>query len=289
MIRVLVTGGNSQLAQCLSEITNDQTNNEIQFHFRSKDQLDITSDKELQVYFRSHEFDYCINCAAYTNVELAEDEPEKAMEVNAKATLSLAKLCKEYNRKLIHISTDYVFDGKADQPYKVTDTTRPISSYGQSKLQGELNIINTMETYFIIRASWLYSPYGKNFVKTMFNLIQKQQPLEIVNSQTGSPTSCYDLAAFLLFIIMNSELPFGIYHFASDNSATWYDIVQHMVNRSPDYPPTKLKAVSSFPSKASRPAYSVLDLSKTKKVYPEIRSWEEGVDEVMEKIAQRKV
>lgn len=280
MKRVLVTGGNSQLAMCLAEVIKDG-DNDYHYLFSSKEELDITSYEQLELFFEQQNFETCINCAAYTNVELAEEEYDKALKVNATAIQNIAKLCKRFNRRLIHISTDYVFDGNASYPYKVEDLPNPLNSYGKSKLQGEYNIINEMTDYCIIRSSWLYSPYGKNFVKTMYGLLSQNRSINVVDTQIGSPTSCYHLAKFMVFLTENEVHETGIFHFASTNKASWYDIVAHMSKAFVNYPKELLKPVSDYPSKAARPNYSVLDVSKTENIYPNMHTWEEGVDEVV--------
>ena len=285
MKRILVTGGDSQLALCLSEIIKNR-GNDYEYLFKSKDELDITSIEALTDFFKDQEFDVCINCAAYTNVELAEDEPERAMQVNAAAVHNLAILCKEFNKQLIHVSTDYVFDGNSSNPYKETDDPNPINSYGRSKLQGELIISKELTDYYIIRSSWLYSPYGKNFVKTMFELLSQNKPINVVNSQIGSPTSCYDLAKFLIFLIEEEPNNFGIIHFASNNKASWYDIVRYMSESFNEYPKEQLKPIMNYPSKAARPHFSVLAVNKVENMYAELRSWEQGVDEVLNKLRE---
>ena len=161
MKTVLVTGANGQLGQCIQKVQQQHPN--ITFHFKSSKELDITDTIAIRAYFSENTIDYCVNCAAYTNVELAESEEDKAYLVNAKAAKNLAKTCAENNITLLHVSTDYVFDGTKTSPYVETDITNPISVYGASKLKGEKNIQAVAEKYFIIRTSWLYAEFGKNF------------------------------------------------------------------------------------------------------------------------------
>ena len=168
MIKILATGGNGQLAQCIKDIV--KNDDELDVDFQDLPYLDITNKQQLELYFLKNELDYCINCAAYTAVDLAEEQSDLAYAVNAEGPKNLAEVCKKYQVKLLHISTDFVFDGKKQTPYIETDIPNPLGVYGASKWQGERNIQEAMETYFIIRTSWLYSEYGNNFMKTMLRL-----------------------------------------------------------------------------------------------------------------------
>ena len=168
VIKILVTGGNGQLAQCIKDVIKCYKN--LAADFQDLPDLDITNKQQLELYFSKNEFDYCINCAAYTAVDLAEEQSDLAYSVNADGPKNLAEVCKKHQVKLLHISTDFVFDGKKQTPYIETDTPNPLGIYGASKWQGERNIQEVMEDYFIIRTSWLYSQYGNNFMKTMLRL-----------------------------------------------------------------------------------------------------------------------
>ena len=227
MKTVLVTGANGQLGQCIQKIHNQFP--DISFHFKSSSELDITNSNAINDYFSKHTIDYCVNCAAYTNVELAESEEEKAYFVNAEAAKQLAKACKEYNTTLLHISTDYVFDGKKETPYIETDTTNPISVYGASKLKGEQYIQEIFQNYFIIRTSWLYAEYGKNFYKTILQKAAEKANLTITTEQKGTPTNANDLAELILEIIKTDNTDFGIYHFSNEGEATWYDFTKEII------------------------------------------------------------
>ncbi|NND25731.1 MAG: dTDP-4-dehydrorhamnose reductase [Flavobacteriaceae bacterium] len=278
--RVLVTGANGQLAQSIKRLFEANEEN-IFYFFANRTVLDITQQERLKAHFKTNQYDYVVNCAAYTNVDGAEDDPESAFLSNAKAVEYLAKYCNEYEMVLIHISTDYVFDGKKEGAYSETDETNPINVYGASKLKGEKILQQTTSKHYIIRASWLYSPYGKNFLKTMSNLIKNQTALKVVDTQKGSPTSCFELARFIHFIIGHHDIEFGTYHFAAKNYTTWFGFAQYISSFYPDYKSSDLKPVSEFISKAKRPTNSVLAIDKTEKIYPDFMQWEAGVDEIM--------
>ncbi|MEJ6791724.1 MAG: dTDP-4-dehydrorhamnose reductase [Lacinutrix sp.] len=259
--KILVTGANGQLGQTIKELYNKNDDN-IQFVFASKKELDITNFKELSNFFSLNKYNYCINCAAYTNVEQAEESIELAFKINAEAVKNLAKLCKKHKIILIHISTDYVFDGTKEIPYLETDQTNPINQYGKSKLKGEQYISNALKEHFIIRTSWLYSNYGKNFVNTIVNKIKEKAKLKITTAETGTPTSCIDLSYFLYALIKNKSKNYGIYHFSNEGAATWYDLAVEIEKSLNSQHKNKLDKVAGFKTKAKRPKYSVMSKNK---------------------------
>lgn len=281
MKTILVTGANGQLAKTIREHYSNKKD-EINLKFVSKQDLDITNKNDIDSLFLNGKFDFCINCAAYTNVEAAESDKDQAYKVNAIAVEYLALACKKYNTKLIHISTDYVFDGKSHIPYKETDQTNPINEYGKSKLFGEELIQKILTEYFIIRTSWLYSSYGNNFVKTIINKILDNNPLNITTTQTGTPTSCVDLADFIFKIITLKEPSYGIYHFSASNEATWYSFATQIASSFNEYELDNITPVGFFPTKAARPEYSVLDNSKAQKIIDKKIQWEDSVDKVVD-------
>ena len=200
--KVLVTGANGQLGKTIEELFSINDAN-LEFTFVSKENLDITNEDELLLYFKANKFDYCINCAAYTNVEQAEKTPEIAYKVNAEGVKNLAQVCKDANTILIHISTDYVFDGEKSEPYLVSDIPNPINEYGKSKLLGEQYIQKSLCNYFIIRTSWLYSKkYGKNFYKSILDKAKVEKELLITDEQIGCPTNTVNLAQFIHQLII---------------------------------------------------------------------------------------
>jgi len=281
MKTVLVTGANGQLGQCIQKIQNQHLG--IHFHFKTSSELDITDEKAVHNYFSNHAIEYCVNCAAYTNVELAESETDKAYLVNSESVKHLAEACAKHNTTLIHISTDYVFDGTKTEPYLETDKTNPISVYGASKLQGEQHIQEVAQKYFIIRTSWLYAEFGKNFYKTIVQKAKEKADLTITTEQKGTPTNANDLAELILKIINTENTDYGIYHFSNEGEATWYDftkeIIENLKLASAEKP--TLQAVASYKTKAARPKNSVLDKTKVRNIIQTI-SWQESLRNLMQ-------
>jgi len=264
-LKVLVTGANGQLGKTLQKLYKENEDN-IKFTFATKKELDITDAQQIQKYFSNNKVDYCINCAAFTNVEQAEKTPDIALSINAEAVKNLAKACKKVNTILIHISTDYVFDGEKESPYTELDPPNPINEYGKSKLLGEQYIQEILKQYFIIRTSWLYSNFKKNFLKTIIKNINDNIALKITTSQVGSPTSTYNLAKFIYFLI-NSKPGFGLYHFTDKGEVTWYGFAKTIVNK---YDKSKIKLISPINGKVSgarRPNYSSLNNNKRLKIF----------------------
>jgi len=272
--KVLVTGANGQLAKTV-ENKGKGLSESIEFCFVSKEDLDISNKEVVNAFFTNNQFDYCINCAAYTNVELAETEIEAAFKINAEGIKYVAENCRKYNIILIHISTDYVFDGSKSKPYTEGDDTNPLNVYGKSKLAGEAHIQDILTEYFIIRTSWLYSQFGKNFVKSIFNKLQNNESLKIVTSETGTPTSCNDLSEFIIYLIEQRITNFGIYHFSASGSTTWHGLALQIANEIGKE--HLISKVDSFPMKAARPKYSVLNNKKAHGIIDKRFSWEDSV------------
>ena len=266
MVKVLVTGGRGQLAKCIKMASKRRA--DLNISFEDSSLFDITNSSQMRVYLsKNKDFEFLINCAAYTNVDLAEKNKDKAYQVNAEGAEKLAKLCKEFNIKLVHISTDFVFDGSNTRPYKETDVPNPSSVYGASKLQGEKNIMERLSSYFIIRTSWMYSEFGSNFVKTILRLADTQKEIKVVSDQIGSPTNAHDLADFLLEIISINSTNYGTYHFSNTGETSWYGFAKEVFricNVSADLRPISSSAYASL---ANRPKYSVLDTKKGKKTF----------------------
>ena len=275
---VLVTGAKGQLGQSIESISKNYP--DINFIFCSSSQLDITKLEQCKTIFKTYKPDYCINAAAYTAVDKAESEPEKAHLINVIGARNIAEVCTKFSTTLIHISTDFVFDGSKTTPYTEVDITNPTGVYAQTKLDGEKAIQDTFDDYFIIRTSWVYSQFGNNFMKTMLRLAAERDSLSVVNDQIGTPTNAVDLAEALLKIIefchseLVSESVFGIYNFSNEGQCSWYDFAKKIFeinNVNIDLQPIP---TTSFPTPAKRPAYSVLDKSKIKNVFGvEINDW----------------
>lgn len=276
---VIVVGGIGQLGQSLSHVTKDIR--DITFHFLSEEDLDITHADKVNATFEKYQPNYCINAAAYTAVDKAEESIELATAINVTAVEYLAKACATHNTTLLHVSTDFVFDGKSKVPYKETDQPNPLGVYGQTKLDGELVIPRFLEQYYIVRTSWLYSPFAANFMKTMIRLGSERDALSVVNDQIGTPTQALDLAAVLVHIIKTDNSgthPYGLYHFSNEGQCSWYDFAKQIFIENTIEIDLKPIPTTAYPTPAERPKYSVLDKSKIKSVFGiEIRSWEEGL------------
>lgn len=264
-IKILVTGSNGQLGQCLQKIAHNYS--ALELHFYNSTDLDITSKDTIDQIFKNNGFNFVINCAAYTNVEQAEKESEKAFLINGEGVRNLAQVCKKHNSTLIHISTDYVFDGKKETPYTEEDIPNPINEYGKSKLAGEQYIQEILDTFFIIRTSWLYSEFGHNFFKTILKNSETKTELTITTSEKGTPTNANDLAKFILDIILINNQKYGIYHFSNLGEATWYDFAKEILSASGKLNTIILKKTNNYPTFAKRPKYSVLSNEKAKQVF----------------------
>lgn len=273
---VLVTGANGQLGQSIKSIANKYPT--IQFVYTDFYEMDITNIESCTNAFLKYQPQFCINTAAYTAVDKAESEPEKAHLINGLGSENLAKVCKENDTILLHISTDFIFDGTSKKPYLESDFPNPQSVYGQTKLEGEIAIQNTWEKHFIIRTSWVYSQFGANFMKTMLRLASERDSLSVVSDQIGTPTNAVDLAEVLLTIvkspITHHPSSFGIYNFSNEGVCSWYDFaaaIFHQKELKIDLTPIP---TSAYPTPAKRPAYSVLDKTKIKNTFNiEVNEW----------------
>jgi len=280
MINLLVTGSSGQLGQCLKQLLLSAT--DISCYFAAREDLDITNSDELQRFFSDHNFDYCINTAAYTNVEKAESEQKEAFLINAEGAYSLAKACKKHNVVLLHISTDYVFDGMAKTPYQEQDRTNPLNVYGASKLKGEQHIGNTWNKHFIIRTSWLYSQYGHNFLNSMLQFAKQKKALTITTQQKGTPTNANDLAQMLVTIIKTGNARYGVYHFSNQGEATWYDFAKAIFKATGEIDTVNLAKTEHYATFAKRPSYSVLNCNKLKDTLGiTYRNWEDSLKQII--------
>ena len=280
MINLLVTGSSGQLGQCLRQLLLSAT--DISCYFAAREDLDITNSDELQRFFSEHNFDYCINTAAYTNVEKAESEQKKAFLINAEGAYSLAKACKKHNVVLLHISTDYVFDGMAKTPYQEQDPTNPLNVYGASKLKGEQHIVDTWNKHFIIRTSWLYSQYGQNFLNSMLQFAKQKKALTITTQQKGTPTNANDLAQMLVTIIKTGNARYGVYHFSNQGEATWYDFAKAIFKATGEIDTVNLAKTEHYATFAKRPSYSVLNCNKLKDTLGiTYRNWEDSLKQII--------
>ncbi len=280
MKKVLVTGANGQLGLCLQELS--KLHSTIQFVFSSSKELDVTQKESVKRIFETTNFDFCINCAAYTAVDLAESDCDKAKKVNELGVENLAEACNNTNTKLIHVSTDFVFDGTSSIPYSENDETNPLSVYGKTKLDGETAVQNVLKEFFILRTSWLYSEYANNFMKTMLRLGSERSELGVISDQIGSPTYAKDLARAIINIIESDSNSYGIYHYSNEGVASWYDFAQSIFDLSKVEIIVNAIPTSSYPTPAKRPHYSVLDKSKLKKNFGiEIPYWRDSLKEAI--------
>jgi dTDP-4-dehydrorhamnose reductase len=277
-MKVLVTGSNGQLGLSLKRLASDYPH--IQWIFTDVEELDVTNETYLKVFIQKNGINTLINCAGYTAVDKAETEREKAYLVNDQAVKYLAKLSREFGFLLVHISTDYIFDGKKTSPYIESDNPNPQSIYGHSKYEGENEILSHAQRAVIIRTSWLYSEFGNNFVKTILRLAREKSEIKVVSDQTGTPTYATDLAGFILKSVINRSDVSGvnIYNYSNEGVATWYDFAKAIV----DFYQLRCRVIpittKEYPLPACRPAYSVLSKEKIKQEFnPLIPDWKESL------------
>lgn len=279
MKTVLVTGASGQLGKCIQKFAEAEKN--INWIFVGSSELNIASTSDLIKFFSEKQIDFCVNCAAYTNVEKAESEKENAFEINAEAVKNLAEICKEHNTVLFHISTDYVFDGTSETPYSESDPTNPINVYGASKLKGEEHIQEILEKHFIFRTSWLYSEFGHNFYKTILKKASEKATLNITTAQTGTPTNANHLAQLIVKLIKEGDDNYGLYHFSNSGETTWYGFAREILKLTGNLEEVPLNKDNSYKTIAARPAYSVLSKEKlieTFGITP--ASWELALEEL---------
>ena len=290
---ILVTGANGQLGNELRELSVFYTGDT--FTFTGRSELDFSNTEAIRTYFIDKTVDIIINCAAYTAVDKAESEQAVAREINTTAIETLARIAKEKNISLIHISTDYVFDGKNFKPYVETDRTDPQGVYGQTKLDGELAMltINPAKS-LIIRTSWVYSSFGNNFVKTMLRLGKERDELGVIYDQVGTPTSARDLAQAILSIIqppiLNAQKTTEIYHFSNEGVCSWYDFAKTIFELSDIDCNVKPIETLDYPTPAKRPHYSLLNKAKIKKTFDiTIPYWKDSLQECLDLLKGNKL
>ena len=283
MMRILVTGKNGQLGKSIHKIVanNKQTDD---FVFVGREELDLSNENNIARYFKGNAFDIIINCAAYTAVDKAEEEQDLANQVNHLAVKQLAQIAKNQQAKLIHISTDYVFDGESDKPYTEADATNPINIYGKTKLAGERALKEIMPTdATIIRASWVYSEFGNNFVKTMLRLGKERDELNIVSDQIGSPTYATDLASVILEIIKNKKFremgqTTQIYHYSNEGEISWYEFAQEIFKIAKIDCKVNPITAQQYPTPAKRPKNTLMNKDKIAEIFNmNIDDWRVGI------------
>lgn len=285
---IFITGSNGQLG---SELKKLSTNYQYNFFFTCKDDLDISNTTDIKNFIEKNNIDTIINCAAYTAVDKAQSEEELADEINHIAVKNLAQISKENNIKIVHVSTDYVFDGKNYKPYQEDDTTNPQSIYGKTKLNGEKAMIDiNPQNSIIIRTSWVYSSYGNNFVKTMLRLGREKEELGVIYDQVGTPTYAKDLAKVILGILPNiNNNKVEIYNYSNEGVLSWYDFAKEIMKMAKL--DCKINPIETYqyPTPAPRPHYSLLNKSKIKKDFDIIIPfWKDSLDKCLRELGERK-
>lgn len=291
--KILITGANGQLGNELKNLIGMVP--ECNFMFTDREQLELSDLEKMTQLFEKHRFAYCINAAAYTAVDKAETDSEKATEVNVTGTANLATLCQQFDTTLLHVSTDFVFDGNHATWYNEKHITNPLSVYGKTKLAGEEAIRKICPKHIIIRTAWLYSLHGNNFVKTMIRLANEKPQISVVADQTGTPTYARDLAKALLTITQrlyqvqnNNEINdkitneinkyYGLYHFSNEGTASWYDFAKAILEFTNSPTPVNPLHTHEYPTPAMRPKFSVLDKTLIKQTFGiEIPHWRDSL------------
>lgn len=286
MKKIVVIGSNGQLGNCIRKIAPD-FESDYEFIFTDSQTLDITDEGQVNTFFYDNKPDFCINASAYTAVDLAEKERDKAFAVNANGVAYLAQACYDHKSVLIHVSTDYVFDGDTNLCYSEDDFTSPIGIYGESKLKGEELAAEINPKTVILRTSWLYSEFNKNFVKTMLNLFSQKEELGIVADQFGQPTNANDLAEAIMDIIENPKKNFGVFHFSNYPETTWYEFAKKIAEFSKSSIKLNALTTEEYPTPAKRPKRSTMCLDKIEEVYKiEPKHWENSLEECITILSQ---
>ncbi len=286
MSNIIVFGASGQLGQCIKTVAAEKGVDTI--IFPPEAEANILDVEALDKLFEQHKPAYAINCAAYTAVDKAEDDIALAEKINKTGAGNLAVQCQKHGAVLIHVSTDFVFKGDAATPRNETDEAAPISVYGQTKLDGELAVAAVLPAHFTIRTGWLYSEYANNFVKTMIKLGTDRDELRIIADQVGTPTYAIDLAGFILLIISSKSTAYGTYHYSNEGVTSWFDFARAIF----DISATQVKAVpirtDQYPTRATRPSYSVMDKSKAKQTFNiEIPYWRDSLINCISKLQQQ--
>lgn len=281
-MEILITGANGQLGTELRHLLDER---HIAYIAAGSKELDITDSNAVDKFFAENRPKIVYHCAAYTAVDAAEEEPGKSLDqkVNVDGTINVAKAAESVGATLVYISTDYVFDGTKTDMYSVADTPNPMNEYGRTKYEGELAVQRIMSKFYIIRTSWVFGKYGKNFVYTMLNLAQTHDHLTVVSDQIGRPTWTRTLAEFMLHVVVN-HADYGIYHLSNEDSCSWYEFASEILKDTK----VDISPVTSeeYPQKAYRPRHSIMDVSKAKATGFEIISWQEALEKFKNEIAE---
>lgn len=280
-MKVLITGANGQLGNEMRVVAKQYT--EVDFVFTDVEELNICNADEVDSFVKNLRPDYIVNCAAYTAVDKAETDIDLCRAINCDAVKNLGIAAQKYQAKIIHVSTDYVFDGTSNIPYTETMPTNPQTIYGKTKLEGEKALLSVCNASFIIRTSWLYSSFGNNFVKTMLRLGNERDSLNVVFDQVGTPTYAADLANAIWKIITSKKTDYGVYHFSNEGICSWYDFttaIFRLTNTNCQVFPIES---SEYPTKTPRPFYSVLNKHKIKSTFAvSIPHWEVSLQKCLQ-------
>lgn len=283
-MKILVTGCNGQLGKEMKNILEAKLPGKT--IYTDIEQLDLTNAKQVKEFVEQNDITHIVNCAAYTAVDRAEEEMALCAKVNVDAVRNIADAASAVGARVVHVSTDYVFDGKAFRPYLESDKVNPVSQYGTTKRQGETALIALAPDSIIVRTAWLYSPYGNNFVKTMLRLGKERKNIKVVADHIGSPTYAADLAAALMSIITSQQWVPGIYHFTNSGVASWFDFAK-AIHRLGGVEGCEITPIPTedYPTAAARPFYSVLNTSKIKATYNvETPYWVDSLEKCMKRI-----
>lgn len=282
-MKILVTGANGQLGTELRALLD--THFPGQAIYTDIQELDLTNAKAVEAFVANNEITHIVNCAAYTAVDKAEEEKMLCATVNTDAVKNIAMAADANGAKVIHISTDYVFDGTNHRPYKESDKVNPISQYGTTKRKGETLLLALSPQAIIIRTAWLYSAHGRNFVKVMLNLADTKPEIKVVCDQIGTPTYARDLARAIVKILQSHQWVPGIFHFTNEGAASWYDFAKAIFRIAGKQVKVSPIATEDYPTAATRPSYSILDRSRIKATYDiEIPHWEEALTDCMRQL-----
>jgi len=287
-MNILITGSNGQLGSEIKDLVTNYKN--FNFFFMDLPELNICKSEELNTFIVDQNINAVINCAAYTAVDKAEKDEHTAQKVNSEGVLNLVNALKKVNGKLIHISTDYVFDGNHSQPYKESDPVSPVGVYGETKRAGELAVLNSSIDALVIRTSWMYSVYGNNFLKTMLKLGHDKDELGVIFDQVGTPTNASDLAKTCLDILAysieaNINSKGKIYHYSNEGVTSWYDFSKAIMELGSIDCKIRPIETKDYPTPAKRPHYSVLNKSKIKTDFNiQIPNWRDSLDKCIEKL-----
>lgn len=287
-MKILVTGANGQLGRELRNILESEIPG--QSIYTDVSELDLTDSKAVDLFFKQNEISHVVNCAAYTAVDRAEEEKLECASININAVKNLAIAADSIGAKIIHISTDYVFDGTAHRPYKESDKVNPISEYGTTKRKGETALLALAPESIIIRTSWLYSPHGNNFVKTMMRLGEERPEIKVVCDQIGSPTYALDLAKAIYNVLTSHQWVEGIFHYSNEGVCSWYDFTK-AIHRVAGIKGCNVCPIPTeeYPTAATRPFFSVLDKSRIKATYgTTVPYWEDSLIDCINRIKNEK-